>query len=101
MNGGVSMPATATELTGTIVNGRVELDAPAGLPDGTRVRFVLETDDDEDDGPPPDTHDRETELAILREALEDVTAGRGGIPHDVFMAEIAKEFGLPLPRTTE
>ena len=88
------MPATATELTGTIVNGRVELDAPAGLPDGTRVRFVLETADDEDDGPPPDTHDRATELAILREALEDVKAGRGR-PFEEVMAEIALEFNLP------
>jgi len=88
------MPATATELTGTIVNGRVELDAPAGLPDGTRVRFVLETADDEDDGPPPDTHDRATELAILREALEDVKAGRGRAFEEV-MAGIALEFNLP------
>ena len=91
------MPAIATEFTGTIVNGRVELDAPAGLPDGTRGRFVLETDaaaDDEDDGPPPDTHDRETELAILRDALEDVKAGRGR-PFEEVMAGIALEFNLP------
>ena len=89
---------TATELTGTIVNGRVELDAPAGLPDGTRVRFVPDT---ADLGPPPDTHDRATELAILRDALEDVKSDRGGVPHAAFMAQIAKEFGVPCPRPTE
>jgi len=88
------MPATATELTGTIVNGRVELDAPAGLPDGTRVRFVLETADDEDDGPPPDTHDRATELAILRESYADALAGRTR-PFEEVMAEIKAKYNLP------
>lgn len=95
------MPATAaeTELTGTIVNGRVELDAPAGLPDGTRVRVAVSVEAADDDlGPPPDTHDRETELAILREAMEDVKADRGGVSHAAFMAELAAEFGLPLPK---
>ena len=88
------MPTTA--LTGTIVGGRVVFDAPADLPNGTRGRFVPDPQDDEDDdlGPPPDTHDRATELAILREALEDVKAGRGR-PHREVMAEIAAEFHLP------
>ena len=89
------MPATA--LTGTILDGRVELDAPADLPDGTRVRFVpdpLGEDDEGDLGPPPEPYDRETELAILREALEDVKAGRGR-PHREVMAVIAAEFNLP------
>ena len=88
------MPAIATELTGTIVNGRVELDAPAGLPDGTRVRFVLDTDDDEGDGPPPDTHDRATELAILRESYADALAGRTR-PFEEVMAEIKAKYNLP------
>jgi len=88
------MPAIATEFTGTIVNGRVELDAPAALPDGTRGRFVLDTDDDEDDGPPPDTHDRETELAILRESYADALAGRTQ-PLAVVMAEIRAKYGFP------
>ena len=87
------MPATATELTGTIVNGRVELDAPAALPDGTRGRFVLETAD-EDDGPPPDTHDRATELAILRESYADALAGRTR-PFEEVMAEIKAKYNLP------
>jgi hypothetical protein len=92
------MPATATELIGTIVDGRVEFDAPVGLPEGTRVRVSVPVVEDDDLDPPPDTHDRATELAILREALEDVKADRGGVPHDVFMAEVAAEFGLPLPQ---
>jgi len=37
-----------------------------------------------------------TELAILREVLEDVQAGRGR-PFEEVMAEIATEFDLLLP----
>lgn len=87
---------TATALTGTIVDGRVVFDAPADLPAGTRGRFVPDPlgEGENDLGPPPDTHDRATELAILREALDDVKAGRGR-PHHVVMAEIAAEFNLP------
>ena len=88
------MPMTATALTGTIVDGQVELDAPADLPDGTRVRFVPDPSDEDDLGPPVEPYDRETELATLREALEDVKAGRGR-PHREVMAEIAAEFNLP------
>ena len=89
------MPATATALTGTIVNGREELDAPADLPNGTRVNVSVPVWTDEDDfGPPPDTRDRATELVILREALEDVKAGRGR-PFRQVMDEIAAEFNLP------
>ena len=84
----------ATALTGTIVNGRVELDAPADLPAGTRGRFVPDPQDEHDFGPPPDTHDRATELVILREALEDVKAGRGR-PFRQVIDEIAAEFNLP------
>lgn len=88
------MPATATELTGTIVGGRVEFDAPADLPEGTRVRVSVPVAEEDDLGPPHDTHDRATELAILRESLEDVKAGRGR-PYREVMAEIAAEFNLP------
>ncbi len=84
--------ATATALTGTIVDGRVvELDRPTDLPAGTRGRFVPDPQDEDDLGPPPDTHDRATELQILREALEDVKAGRGR-PFRQVMDEIAAEF---------
>jgi len=90
-----------TMLTGVIRGGRVELDIPADLPDGTRVRFVPLADDDDDDiGPPPpdEPYDRATELQILRDAHADALADRGGVPHAVFMAELAAEFGVPLPK---
>ena len=44
--------------------------------------------------PPPEPYDRAEELAILREALEDVKAGRG-TPFDEFMAQLAAEYKLP------
>ena len=96
------MPATM--LTGVIRGGRVELDIPADLPDGTPVRVSVGTEadanaDDDIGSPPPDEpYDRETELAILREAHADALADRGGVPHAVFMAELAAEFGVSLPK---
>ncbi|OWK35973.1 hypothetical protein [Fimbriiglobus ruber] len=39
-------------------------------------------------------YDREKELAVLRESIEDMKAGRGR-PLEEAMAEIAKEFNLP------
>ena len=88
------MPATTTELTGTIVDGRVELDAPAALPSGTRGRFVP-ADEDDDIGPPPDEpHDRATELQILRDSYADAVAGRAR-PLKEAMDEIRVKYGLP------
>ena len=84
-----------TMLTGVIRDGRVELDIPADLPDGTRVRFVPLPDDDDDDiGPPSETHDRATELAILRDSYADALAGRTR-PLKVAMDEIRVKYGLP------
>src|SRR5262249_32615477 len=57
-------------LEGNVVNGVIVLDGGARLPEGERVR-VEETDSD-DLAPPPEPYDREKELAILRESLEDV-----------------------------
>jgi hypothetical protein len=62
-------------LEGTVVNGMIVLDGGAQLPEGVRVQ--VEVADPDDLAPPPEPHDREKELAILREALEDVRAGRG------------------------
>ncbi len=94
------MPATTTELTGVFVNGHIVPDARP-LPDGTRVRFVPLTEDDEDDdiGPPmpEEPSDRETELEILRQSYSDALADRGGVPHETFMAELRAEFGLTRP----
>ena len=80
---------------GTVVNGAIVLDDSACLPDGYRVRVELEDELDGDDiGAPPEPYDRETHLALLREGLEDVKAGRGR-PFDEVMAEIEQEYNLP------
>jgi len=80
---------------GTVVNGVIVLDNGPPLPEGTRVRVELAEPDDLDDiGPPPEPYDRDKELAILREALEDVKAGRG-MPFEEYMAKVAAELKLP------
>jgi hypothetical protein len=79
-------------LEGTVVNGLIVLDTGTQLPEGARVRVELA--DDDDLFPPPEPYDREKELAILRESLEDVKAGRT-VPFEEFMAQVAKEFNLP------
>jgi hypothetical protein len=78
-------------LEGTVVNGLIVLDAGKQLPDGVRVRVELAEVDEI--FPPPEPYDREKELAILRESLEDVKAGRT-VPFEEFMAQVAKEFNL-------
>ena len=80
-------------LEGTVVNGVIVLDGGAQQPEGERVR--IEVVDDDDLAPPPEPYDREKELAILREALEDVKAGRG-TPAREFLKKLADEFNLPL-----
>ncbi len=79
-------------LEGTVVNGAIVLDNGARLPEGERVRVELV--DDDDLAPPLEPYDRAKELAILREALEDVKAGRG-MPFEEFMAQLAAEYKLP------
>jgi hypothetical protein len=82
-------------LEGTVVNGMIVLDGMERLPEGTRVRVELAGQADPDDlGPPPEPYDRAKELAILREALADVKAGRG-MPFEEFMAKLAAEHKLP------
>ena len=81
-------------LEGTVINGLIVLDTGAKLPEGARVRVEL-ADDDDDLAPPPEPYDRENELAILREALEDVKAGRG-TPAREFLKELAVKHNLPL-----
>jgi hypothetical protein len=80
-------------LEGTVLNGVIVLDGGARLPEGERVRVELV--DDDDLAPPPEPYDREKELAILREALEDVKAGRGR-PAREFLKELAEKYDLPL-----
>lgn len=81
-------------LEGRVVNGVIVLDDGAVLAEGVRVRVEVEDPDDEI-GPPPEPYDREKELAILREALEDVKAGRGTEAR-AFLKQLAREHNLPL-----
>jgi hypothetical protein len=96
-----------------VVNGVVVLDGGSLLPDGTRVRLEVvapPSDVDEYDpeldklivpdpslppGHPHAPYNREIELAILRASIEEMKAGKGGMPFEEFMAELAKEFNLP------
>ena len=92
------------ELEGVVDNGVIVPDAGFRLPQGTRVRFeVIEEFDEDDidliDENLPDDHpdapyDREKELAILRESIAEMKAG-GGRPFEEVMAEIAAKHGLP------
>lgn len=77
---------------GAVVNGVIVLEAGTRLPEGARV--YVELADDDDLFPPPEPYDREKELAILRQSLEDVKAGRG-MPFEEFMAKLAAELDLP------
>jgi len=83
-------------LEGTVVNGMIVLDGTPQLPEGARVRVELAEGEDPDDiGPPPEPYDRAKELAILREALEDVKAGRGTDARQ-FLKDLAEKHNLPL-----
>jgi hypothetical protein len=78
---------------GTIINGVIILDGGAKLPEGTRV--LVEVADPDDLAPPAEPYDRDKELAILRESLDDVRAGRG-TPAREFLKQLATEYNLPL-----
>ena len=77
-------------LEGSILNGRVELDSPAELPDGTRVRLVA------DDLAPPGSETREEFLQSLRESIAESKAGVRGVEARQFMQEMAMKHGLRL-----
>lgn len=81
-------------LEGTVLNGVVVFDGAAKAPEGARVRVDFE--DADDIGAPPDPYDPDRDLALLREAVEDMKAGRGR-PFDEAMEEIALVHGFPWP----
>ena len=83
---------------GVVVNGVIVLEGGAQLSEGSRVR--IEVIDPDDFGPPPEPYDREKELAILREALEDVQSGRG-MPARDFLKQLAMEYNFPLEAEEE
>jgi hypothetical protein len=80
-------------LEGTVVNGVIVLEGGVTLPEGVRVR--VEVEDPDDLAPPPEPYDREKELALLRESIEDMKAGRT-IPARQALADLARKYGLPL-----
>ena len=80
------------KLLGTIVNGRVELDTPTDLPDGTRV-VSLEAEEFEDEGVyeyphPMAPYDREKEIALPRERIAERDAGVPGLSVDEAFAAV-------------
>jgi len=77
------------ELAGTIVNGEVRLDHPANLPDGTRVVFLL---DDEDDIPPPAATETYAQyIAGLRKSITETEEGHPGLSIEEVMANLDAE----------
>jgi hypothetical protein len=82
-------------LIGTVVKGVIVLDGNPPLPEGARVRVLLD-DDELDDLPLPssiETH--EEHLAALRESIEDMKAGRTRPAREI-LKEIALRHNLPL-----
>jgi hypothetical protein len=70
------------QLEGMIVNGRVELDAPADLPEGTRVRIEpipAESSQDEK----PDGAKVERPLSPLAKRLLALAGKAKGLPPDM------------------
>ena len=80
-------------IEGLIVNGRVETATALPFPEGTKV-FVGMTDCE----PllPFEVHDRNTVLAMVNEAMDDLKNGRNWEPFDDAMMTISKKHKLPL-----
>ena len=72
----------AMELEGVIVNGRVELDAPAELPEGTRVRVEPIPVEAPTTGT-PETPKGEKPLTSLNKLLLSLAGTAKGLPPDM------------------
>ncbi len=86
------------KLLGTIVNGRVELDTPTDLPEGTRV-VSLEAEEFEDfyqDYPLPQ-ESWEEHIADLRLRLAELDAGAPCMTVDEAFAALDAEMGWTTP----
>ncbi|OWK42930.1 hypothetical protein [Fimbriiglobus ruber] len=80
-------------MNGTVKNGVIVPDESLSLPEGARVRFEVE---EVFEYPHPmATYDREKELTVLRESIEDLRAGHGSGARE-FLKQLAIERGLPL-----
>lgn len=80
---------------GVIVNGRVEVQLPAGWGDGTRVRVLLAEEEDDLglDGfvPPPETETEEEFLESLRQQSAAIKAGERGMSVEEAFARVDAE----------
>ena len=63
-------------ITGTVLNGRVEFDEPVAWPDGTRVTLELDEVEVFEYPHPMAPYDREKEMELLKQSVEDMKAGR-------------------------
>jgi hypothetical protein len=94
--GVIEFGGDAMTLEGKILNGRVELDAPADWPDGTRVTVEVAAPDEVFEYPHPlAPYDREKEIALLRERYAEVQAGVPGMTPEEAWASIVRECNLP------
>ncbi len=82
------------KLLGTIVNGRVELDTPTDLPDGTRV-VSLEAEEFEDYPLPQESW--EEHIADLRVRIAELDAGAPCMTVDEAFAALDAEMGWTTP----
>lgn len=82
-------------ITGIVQNGRVEFDEPLTWPDGSRVTLALDEDEVFEYPHPMTPYDREKEIELLKESIEDMKAGRV-MPVEEAMRRISIELGLPV-----
>ncbi len=78
-------------IAGTIRNGQVQLDHPADLPDGARVTLLHE---EEYEYPHPMApYDRDKEIALLQESIQQMMDGRAR-PFDEVMTHLAAKYDV-------
>jgi hypothetical protein len=84
-------------LEGTVVNGRIVVNAAFPLPEGARVWIeVIDPAEEEVFPIPPLLNETyEEHIAILRQSIADAAAGIGVMSFEEFDAEMKKEFGTP------
>jgi hypothetical protein len=83
-------------LEGSVMNGVVVFDDNPQLPEGTRVRVELTDNDNIPRNPALEPGTREEELAALRESIEEMKGGIGGVDPRKFLKELAIKHNLSL-----
>ena len=83
-------------LLGTVVSGVIVLDGNTKLPEGARVRVVVGEEAFDDYPPPPTADTHEEHLEALRESIEEMKAGIGGIEARQFLKDLAIKHNHPL-----